>query len=116
MQKIKKIIKRIAFATMVFPAIALAIPTAVDPVEGSANVTLSDLLQNVINYILAISAGIAVLFLIVGGIKYIASQGNEESIESAKHTILYSIIGLLVIVLSFVIVTFITNQAGNLVQ
>lgn len=47
--------------------------------------------------------GVAVLFLILGGYRYITSQGNQDQIEVAKKTILYSIIGLVVLFASFLI-------------
>ncbi|PIZ00399.1 hypothetical protein COY62_02755, partial [bacterium (Candidatus Howlettbacteria) CG_4_10_14_0_8_um_filter_40_9] len=100
------------------PALMLAadsdVPAKVTPISGGEDLTPAILLSNIVNYILLFAAAIAVLFLIIGGIKYIVSQGNEKAVESSKHTILYAVIGLLIIILSFVIVRFVLNQAGGL--
>jgi hypothetical protein len=62
------------------------------------------LLQQVINFVLGFAALVAVLFLIFGGVLYIVSAGNETRAKQAKQTILYAVIGLVVVVLSFFIV------------
>lgn len=70
---------------------------------------VSGLILRVINIALALAGLIAVLFLIIGGFRYITSAGNEETAENAKKIILNSIIGIVVIILSFVIVRVISN-------
>jgi hypothetical protein len=45
--------------------------------------------------------------LIVGGIRYTMSAGNEKSVGAAKNTILYAIIGVVVAVLAYAIVNFV---------
>jgi hypothetical protein len=60
---------------------------------------------------LAIVAGIvSVIFLIVGGIKFIFSNGDSSAVSSAKKTIIYSLIGLVVAVLSREIISFVINK------
>lgn len=87
------------------------IQTGVTPITNNPGENLiADTISNAIVYILGFSAAIATVFLIFGGIKYVVSQGNSESIEGAKHTIMYSIIGLVIISLSYVIVKY----AGNI--
>lgn len=53
--------------------------------------------------------GIAVLFLILGGYRYITSQGNQDLIESAKRTILYAVVGLIIVFLAFLIFNLVYN-------
>lgn len=61
--------------------------------------------------ILGIIAGIlSVVFIILGGIKYITSNGNPKQIDSAKQTIMYAIIGLAVSVIAPLIVAFALTQ------
>lgn len=74
---------------------------------GDTNV--STFILRIINIALAIAGLIAVLFLIIGGFRYITAAGNEEAAESAKKIIINSIIGVVVIILSFVIVRVISN-------
>jgi hypothetical protein len=63
----------------------------------------------IVNWLLVLAALAALVFLIIGGIRYIVSQGEEEAAEKAKNTILYAIIGLIVIGLSAVVVNFIVS-------
>lgn len=118
MKNIKRSLRTIGTTLYFTPALMLAadsdIPTKVTPIGGGEDLTPAILLSNIVNYILLFAAAIAVLFLIIGGVKYIVSQGNEKAVESSKHTILYAVIGLLIIILSFVIVRFVLNQAGGL--
>lgn len=74
---------------------------------GDTSVT--GFIMKIINIALAIAGLVAVLFLIIGGFRYITSAGNEETAENAKKIILNSIIGIVVIILSFVIVRVISN-------
>ncbi|MGE5392774.1 MAG: hypothetical protein ACM3NH_03460 [Candidatus Saccharibacteria bacterium] len=71
--------------------------------------TASDFIIFIINIALAIAGLIAVFFLIIGGFRYITAAGNEDSSEQAKKIILNAIIGIVVIILSFVIVRVISN-------
>ncbi len=73
----------------------------------------SDFVMRIINIALAVAGLIAVLFLIIGGFRYITSAGNEETAESAKKIIINAIIGVVVIILSFVIVRVISNALLN---
>jgi hypothetical protein len=117
----KKLLTKASLAltagAMAVPALVGAEPTGLDPVPGSAgNITVAQLLTKVITWVLTFSAAVAVLFLIFGGLQYVTSAGNEKRIDAAKKTILYAVAGLIVIALSFVIVTFVSRNIRNLVQ
>jgi|SRR3989344_1737066 len=71
--------------------------------------SISGFILKIINIALAIAGLVAVLFLIIGGFRYITAAGNEETAEKAKKIILNAIIGIVVIILSFVIVRVISN-------
>lgn len=71
--------------------------------------TASEFVIRIINILLAIAALIAVIYLIIGGFRYITAAGNEENAEAAKKTITNAIIGIVVIILAFVIVRVIAN-------
>lgn len=66
--------------------------------------TAIGVILNVINLLLAISAILAVLFVIISGIKYILAGGNQETAESAKKSLGHAVLGLAIIILSFVII------------
>lgn len=76
---------------------------------GDTNTDLSLLVQNIINILLAVIGVVAVIMLIVGGFRYVFSQGNEKAVQGAKDTILYAIIGLVVAILSIAIVNFVIS-------
>ena len=74
--------------------------------------SFTDLLIRIITLLLTVAGIIAVLMLIVGGFWYITSAGNEEQSEKGKKAITNAIIGVIVVLLSYAIVTVI----GSLVN
>lgn len=56
---------------------------------------------------------IAIFYVITGGLKYITSGGDSGSIGTAKNTILYAAIGLIVVALAEVVVQFVLTQANK---
>lgn len=81
-----------------------------DNVDWTNIDTIKTLAVNIIKLLLSIVATVAVLFMVIGGIQYITSAGNPEGIEKAKNTILYAVIGTILSILAFAIVTFISAQ------
>ena len=65
--------------------------------------------KNGINTAIVILGSIAVLMVIIGGIKYTVSGGDSAGVQSAKNTILYALIGVIIAVLSFAIVNTVIN-------
>ena len=68
------------------------------------------LIQQLITTLLYIIGVIAVIVIIVGGIKYVTSDGDSSKVSSAKNTILYAVIGLVIAMLAFAIVNFVVAQ------
>ncbi|MBU6447785.1 hypothetical protein KGQ24_03020 [Patescibacteria group bacterium] len=71
--------------------------------------TVNDLIIKIINVLLSVAAIIAVLFIIIGGFRYITSAGNEEQAEKGRGTLVNAIIGLVIIILAYVIVGIVNN-------
>ena len=67
----------------------------------------------IIKVLLPVAATIAVLFIIIGGYQYIFSGANEELAETGKKTLQNAIIGLIIIILSYVIINVIISIIGN---
>lgn len=65
--------------------------------------------KQVTNTILYIVGIIAVIMLIIGGIRYVTSGGDAKKVTDAKNTVLYAIIGLVVAFLAFAIVNFVIS-------
>lgn len=64
----------------------------------------------IINTLLSLLGIIAVIMIIVGAIRYTASAGDSARIKGAKDTVMYSVIGLVVAILSFTIVNFVLDK------
>jgi hypothetical protein len=75
--------------------------------------SVNGLIKIVINWLLGIAFAVAVLFLIIGGFWYITSAGNEETAEKGKGTAVNAIIGIVIIIMSYVIINVISNLVSN---
>ncbi len=75
--------------------------------DGSTDIR--DVITQTLSYVLSFLALIAVIVLVIAGIRLIVSQGNEEERDKAKKTILYAVIGLLIVLFARVIVGFFTT-------
>lgn len=71
---------------------------------------IKDIIKAVTNILLFVLGAIAVIMIIIGGIKYVVSQGDQSALTSAKNTILYSVIGLIVALLAYGIVNFVVDN------
>jgi hypothetical protein len=98
------------------PNFAAALDTAVSPIDPTGDLSIGAVLTTIITWVLGFSAAVAVLFLIIGGLQYITASGNDKRAEAAKQTLMYAVIGLVVILLSFVIVGFIKTNLPSAVQ
>jgi len=86
-------------------AVCKAKNNATNPLTGKGGV-----LDDVVN-ILSIAAGsVAVILMFIGGIKYITSNGDSSEISSAKRTIIYALIGLVIVVLARAIINFVISK------
>ena len=74
---------------------------------------INDIVHTVINLFSAIVGIVAVVMIIVGGLRYITSGGNDTSVTSAKNTLLYAIIGLVIVALAQIIVRFTLNKIAG---
>lgn len=66
--------------------------------------------KTVINIILYVLGIIAIIMIIIGGIKYVISNGDSSAVQSAKNTIMYAVVGLMVAIMSFAIVNFLLDR------
>lgn len=70
---------------------------------------LSDRVQNIINIALLVMGGVAVIMIIVGALRMILANGDPGNIKSGRLTIMWSLVGVAVIIMSSVIVNFVVN-------
>ena len=71
---------------------------------------LSEGIKTIVNVMLFILGAIAVIMIIIGGIRYATSNGDSSQLQSAKNTILYAVVGLVIAILAYAIVQFIIEQ------
>ena len=64
----------------------------------------------VTNILLFIVGAISVIMIIIGGLRYILSGGDSANVSAAKNTILYAIVGIIVALLAYAAVNFITGS------
>lgn len=76
----------------------------------TAKTDIGPLIKNVVNIMLFILGAAAVIMIVIGGIKYTVSGGDSSAVKSAKDTILYSVIGVIVAVLAYAIVNFVITN------
>ncbi len=67
-------------------------------------------ITNIINLLLFIIGVISVIFIILGGIRFVTSQGDSSQVSSARNTILYAVIGLVVAMMAFAIVNWVVGE------
>lgn len=75
------------------------------------NTSIRDFIQKVLNFILSFLGLIAIIAIIYAGYMYIVAAGEDGQIEKAKKTIIYAIIGLIVVVVSYALVNTILKEA-----
>ena len=71
------------------------------------------LVKDAVNVILWIVGILSVIMLVWGGIKYTTSAGDSNKVTSAKNTIIYAVIGLIIAILAYAIVNFVIEKIGN---
>ena len=69
-------------------------------------------ITTVINYFLGLLGLIAVAFLIYAGILMVTAGGNDEQVTKARKIIMYAVVGIVIILLSWTIVTFVSQSLG----
>ena len=68
--------------------------------------------ENIINAALAFAGVVALIMIIFSGIRYVTSGGDPKAVEGARNTLTWAIIGLVVIVLAYLIINFISVFTG----
>lgn len=79
---------------------------------GIAQGNLADFIVKVLNVFLGLVSIIAVVFVIIGGFQYMTAAGDTKQTENAKKTIMYAVIGLIVIGFSWAITAFVLSALG----
>jgi len=78
--------------------------------DGIVNDKVDNYLKNGINIAMFLLGIISVVMIIIGGFTYMTSGGDSANVTKAKNTIMFSVIGLVVAALAFVIVNFVLTS------
>ncbi|MGC1176499.1 MAG: hypothetical protein WA843_00350 [Candidatus Saccharimonadales bacterium] len=70
----------------------------------------SDQLHQVLQIVFAVAAALAVLMIVVAGLRFITAQGNPQEVSKARSTIAYALVGLLVALAAEAIVSLVLNN------
>lgn len=85
--------------------LALLVDPSPLPNPGSTDIT------TIINIILSVMGALALLMLVIAGLRYTISQGDATKVADAKRMIVYTLVGLLVIALAATIVNFVLSKS-----
>jgi hypothetical protein len=78
--------------------------------DSGAGDKLGNFIQRIINVLLFVVGAISVLMIIIGGLRYVLSGGDQNAVSGAKNTILYAVIGLIVAIMAYAIVNFVVAK------
>ncbi len=104
-------------ATPVFAETSSDDPFGTKKVEvtGAIHGEMASTVVQFINYFLGFLGLLAVTMIIYAGVLFVTAQGDDQQLNKAKKVILWAVVGILIIMLSFVIVNMITG-ARNFIQ
>ena len=125
---LRKLLLPFALSSMVLVGAVGSVPTthAANPLDQSCTGTLADtevcrsrdeklfgansFWTRLINTMIFIVGTVAVLMMVIGGLRYVLSGGDASQTKSAKDTILYSIIGVVIALMAYAIVNFVVVE------
>ncbi len=81
-------------------------PAEVSAATGGES-SLRQLVLTMVNYFLTFLGIVAVIMVIYGGVTYVTAAGEDEKIQSAKKIIMYAVIGIIIVLISFALVNMI---------
>ncbi len=123
MKRLKQLFLTFAIVTgvgaMMLPAAPTMAVNVFDQCTGNASSKVcaaqskdkaNTMIKTVISLLLTALGIIAVIMIIIGGVRYTTSQGDSSGLKSAKDTIIYAVVGLVVAMLSYAIVNFVVGR------
>ncbi len=104
--------KIILTQALVLTALTTASPAFAQTAGGGVG-QIQTFIQNVIQVFVTIAGLVAAGFFVYGGFGYITSSGNPEALDRSKKTIVYSAVGLAIVLAAFVLSNIVTQVAGT---
>ncbi len=84
----------------------------VPPTGIPTGISLGSLATGFIDVVMVIGVLLSLAYLVYGGVFWIQSKGNKETLDKARRIILYAIIGLIVMSVALVAVNLVTSAIG----
>lgn len=81
--------------------------------EDDGGTNFGGIVSRVINILSILVGAVSVIMLIVGGFRYVISNGDSNATKGAKDTIMYALIGLIIVLFAQVIVRFVWTNASD---
>lgn len=107
----RRTILKIAASIVAFGA-PLVLATPVLAADGDVAKT-QDFIRNIIKVAAGFAGLVAAGFFVVGGFGYITSSGNPEKLDRAKHTLVWSSVGLAIVIGAFILSNIVTDLATS---
>lgn len=83
----------------------------VNQAGGDKNKTsLPAFIENITNILLFLVGVIAVIAIVISGLRFVTANGNQDQISSARNGIIYAVIGIAVAIMAYAIVRFVVNS------
>ncbi len=102
--------KVILTSSLLITALTIASPVFAQSADVSK---IQTFIENIIQVFVTIAGLVATGFLVYGGFRYITSSGNPESLDGAKKTVMYSAIGLAIVIGAYVLSNIVTQVATS---
>ena len=119
MAPVKRGVSAISKAFGVIPIAQAASSSAIPSDQTCATQVIGSIgcipyfLRNVVNAAFVLAAAIAVILIIISGIRLLLSGGDPERVARAKRSLTFTIIGLVIVLLAFVIINLIGRVTGG---
>ncbi len=84
--------------------------TAICKATGDKLFGPNSIWTKILNALIYVTGSVSVLMIVIGGLRYAISGGDQGSISSAKNTILYAVVGLVLSVMGYAIVNFVLSR------
>lgn len=78
--------------------------------DPKANSTVNNIIRTALRIMQVIAGLLAVFYLINAGLKFITSSGSSEGVKSARSTIIFTAVGIIIVLLSEAIIRFVLNR------
>jgi hypothetical protein len=80
-----------------------------EQVGGKQTASANDVIKTIINALLFFIGVVAVIMIIWAGVQYTTSAGDSNKVTTAKNTIVYAVVGLIVAIFAYAIVNFVVS-------